>query len=319
MNWSRISSLEDWKGFALETVWKLAPSRENTDVKPTWPLDPRDLESVHVLWPSKYEWSPSGKWVEPLRHGLCKYVKTQRTNVPQPFKGIVMVQIVIREIVHSVAIDYSDLPHINENCARSCPLYFKMQFSREGYPFAHIVPGGFVPNSDDIYRYLPSVRAIADKNSRCYDVYGRFGVEFASDIRRKACSFLAQQDYFRWEGSLQIKRYSLALREIARSKICIDLPGNGDFCFRLIDYFAVGSCVIAPRHRTMLHVPLEDRKNIVYANDDLSDLVDLCRSYLADDAARREVARNSRSHFERYLHRDQLAAYYLRCCLDKLS
>src|SRR5580704_1322919 len=258
MNWSRIASPDAWKGLALETAWKLAPRKKNATVNPTWPLDSRDLEGVHVMWPSTYDWSPSSKWVEPLRHGLGKYVKTKSADVPQPFKGIVMIQIVVRGIGHDVAIDYSDLPSIDETCARSCPVYFKMQFSGQGYPFEHVLPGGFVPNSETIYQYLPHLRAQADKDSRPCDVYGRFGLEFSADIRRKACSLLAEQDYFRWEGSLQIRRYSLALREIARSKICIDLPGKGDFCFRLIDYLAVGACVIAPKHRTVLHVPLVD-------------------------------------------------------------
>ena len=319
VNWSRIASPESWKGLALETVWRVAPGRSNANLQPTWPLDHSELERVQVMWPSKYEWSPSAKWVDPLLHGFSKYVKIRRSDVPQPFKGIVAIQITIGSIAHNIAIDYSDLPHINRTCAESFPLYFKMQFAREGYHYAHILPGGFVPNSEEIYLYLPHVRAVADRKSRDYDVYGRFGLEFAGDVRRKACSILAKQSDFRWEGGLQIKRYSLALLEVARSKICIDLPGNGDFCFRLIDYFAVGACVIAPKHHTVLHVPLEEGKNIVYVKPDLSNLVELCRFYLENDTAREELARNSRSYFDKYLHRDQLAAYYLRCCLDKLS
>ena len=51
---------------------------------------------------------------------------------------------------HNVAIDYADRPDINEGCARSCLLYFKMQFSCDGYGFENVIPGGFIPFNDDI-------------------------------------------------------------------------------------------------------------------------------------------------------------------------
>jgi hypothetical protein len=319
MNWSRIASVDTWKALVWETYWKIAPQPGSMNLSPTWPLDPRELERICIIWPSQYEWNPSRKWVEPLLHGFRKYVRIESTRLAQDFKGIVLIQIFIGGRRHDVAIDYSDLADIDEVCARRCAVYFKMQFSRDGYSSSHILPGGFVPNSDAIYEYLPHVRSLADRKLSCYDVYGRFGLEFADQIRRKACSLLATQNHFRWEGSLRIRKYSLALREIARSKICIDLPGKGDFCFRLVDYLAVGACVIAPRHHTVLHIPLVDREHIVYAKEDLSDLIDLCNLYLEKYDAREALRQNSRSFFERYLHRDQLAAYYLRSCLDRLT
>jgi hypothetical protein len=174
-----------------------------------------------------------------------------------------------------------------------------------------LFPVAIVPFRNDIYRFLPHSRRLGDRREYIYDVYGRFGTEFANEIRGKACSMLANQNYFRWEGGRRVKRYSVSLREIVRSKICIDLPGNGDFCLRLIDNMAAGACIIARKHNTMLHVPLVDREHIVYAREDLSDLADLCRFYLERDEAREALCRNSRSYFDRYLHRDQLAAYYL--------
>ena len=319
MNWSRLRSLDTWKGVALETAWKVRSISVSKNVSPTWRFKPQEIEAVHILWPLKYEWTPACRWVEPLFKGLSKYVMVERTGIPQKFKGIVLIQLVVQGARHDVAIDYSDGLQINEECMRQSLVYFKMQFARTGYPTGNIVPGGFVPFTDAIYQYLPYVRALTNRKSICYDVYGRFGLEFAKEIRRKACSLLAQQSYFRWEGGVRKKRYSLALRDIARSRICIDLPGNGDFCFRLIDYFAVGACVIAPKHHTAFPIPVMDREHIVYAKEDLSDLVDLCRFYLNNDEARREVVRNSRLYFDRYLHRDQLAAYYLRCCVDALK
>ena len=65
------------------------------------------------------------------------------------------------------------------------------------------------------------------------------------------------------------------------------------------------------QHHTALHVPLEEGKHIVYVKDDLSDLIDLCRFYLDNSASREDLRQNSRAYFDKYLHRDQLAAYYL--------
>jgi spore maturation protein CgeB len=57
----------------------------------------------------------------------------------------------------------------------------------------------------------------------------------------------------------------------------------------------------------------------VAVKDDLSDLVDVCRYYLSREAERAEIARSGRDFFDRYLHCDQLAAYYLRTVMDRLA
>jgi len=108
------------------------------------------------------------------------------------------------------------------------------------------------------------------------------------------------------------------LKEVARARICIDLPGEGDLCFRLVNYLAVGACIIGPPPRNVLHAPLTDRVHVAYTKPDLSDLVDVCSYYLAHDEAREEMARRSRTFFDECLHKDNLTAYYLRCCLDRL-
>ena len=128
---------------------------------------------------------------------------------------------------------------------------------------------------------------------------------------------LSEQSAFGFTGSTQRVRHGQSLREVAQAKICIDLPGNGDFCFRLIDYLAIGACIIGPAHRTVMHVPLVDREHLVHCEPDLSDLVSLCKRYLQDDDERRRMTSNARSYFDRYLHRDQLSAYYLHIALER--
>lgn len=310
-----MTSLEAWKGKALEASWKIRSRPAIEDFSPSWPLNARELDTIGIRWPKNYKWGLANQWVDPLRYGFARHVRVELAEIPQTHRGIALVEIWIRGKKHNVAIDYLDLPEIDEDHARRCLLYFKMQFASGGYRFENVVPGGYIPNAVHIYRYLPHVRAMADEKSYQYEVYGRFGLGFAQEVRRKACSILESQKHFRWEGSLRVKPYCISLSEIAHSKICIDLPGKGDFCFRLVDYMAVGSCVIAARHRTALPVPLIEGKHIVYMKDDFSDLVDLCRFYLQNDDAREALRRNSRAYFDRYLHRDQLAAYYLHSCL----
>jgi hypothetical protein len=173
--------------------------------------------------------------------------------------------------------------------------------------------------SRDFYKHLGWLRALQDRSEPRFDVYGRFGAQFATETRRKAVGLLEKQTSFRYEGGLKTVRYSRFLKEAALSEVCIDLPGNGDFCFRLIDYLAVGACVIALRHRTTLPAPLLDREHIVYTKDDLSDLVDLCRYYLDHPQERKRIRAAGRSYFDRYLHREQLARYYLHEALRAAS
>ncbi|HXY84304.1 MAG TPA: glycosyltransferase [Gaiellaceae bacterium] len=89
------------------------------------------------------------------------------------------------------------------------------------------------------------------------------------------------------------------------------MPGGGDLCNRLVDYLAVGGCVVNPPPRVRLPVPLVDDVHLVHCRRDLSDLGDVCAQLVADDARREEIARNACRFFDRHLDRRRLAGYYL--------
>jgi hypothetical protein len=99
------------------------------------------------------------------------------------------------------------------------------------------------------------------------------------------------------------------LREIADSRVCIDLPEEGPFTYRLVEYLAVGSCIVAYPHKARLHVPLRDREHVAYTKEDLSDLLEVGDYFLRNPLERHRLAVNAQSFFDRYLHRDQFAAY----------
>ncbi|HEU5320835.1 MAG TPA: glycosyltransferase [Methylomirabilota bacterium] len=314
----RRRSLEEWKDLAIEALWMVSPPAGSAG-GPAWPLDREDLRAVTLRWPARYEWPLVAKSVDPLRASFRRYVAVEVTHVPQPYQGVVMLQWVRGRTVRDVALDYSDSLDLHAECARRSDIYFKMQCLREGYGERHVLPAGFVPGHAHLYRFLPRLRAARDRQAFAYDVHGRFGHEFAREVRERAVGILSAQPRFRYEGGLGRRRYSRFLREVAQARVCIDLPGNGDFCFRLVDYLAVGACVIGPRHRTVLPAPLVDGRHVAFTKDDLSDLVDLCAFYVDDAGAREEMCRQSRAYFDRYLHRDQLVAYYVSSCQERLT
>jgi len=230
-----------------------------------------------------------------------------------------MIKVEVDGASHEVAIDYFDRSRVLPEVLERCPMVFKMQFSVEGYASAQVVPGGYVPGRPAISRYLPALRCIHDTSPPHFEVYGRFGSRYAGPTRRTAVQLLSSQTGFRYEGSLVIRPYAAYLREAALSRVCIDLPGNGDMCHRLIDYLAIGCCVVRPLPQSRLHVPLTDGVNVRYVRADLSDLVDTCAELMHDQHQRERLAHGAREHFDRYLRGDQLAGYYLDRCLTTLG
>lgn len=307
-----------WRDRAIEVTLN-AMARRPQVINSAWRVRPEELRGVSIRWPARYQWPRAHLWVDPILWGFRRRLKFQIAELEQPFSGLVLFEFVVRGKVHLVTIDYLDHSTIIEEAVRRSFLYFKMQHRREGYGHENILPGGYVPDGRKLYLHLPRLRKLRDQRDFAYDVYGRFSLEFAGETRRRAVEILRAQKDFRFEGGLTKVSYLEFLKEVARARICIDLPGEGDFCHRLINYFAVGACVIAARHGNILNAPLVDREHIVYAKDDFSDLVELCNFYLENEEAREEMCHRSRLFFEQYLHKDNLTAYYLRSILDRLA
>lgn len=303
---------------AVETAWKVRARSRSIAAAGDAPGDGA-FSRLRIRWPAEYQWQAAELWVGGLCDEFQRYATLETADIPQAYPGIVLFTVDLAGERHEIAIDYSDYPVVDPECAGRCALYFKMQHAREGYPWPHVLPGGFVPGKQAAYDYLPRARALRDRRAFVHDVYGRFGRSFALEVRQRATDILREQSGFGYEGGLGTVRYSRSLREIARSRVCVDLPGNGGFCFRLVDYFAVGACVVAYPHRNRMPEPLVDRQHIAYCREDLSDLVDLCEFYLGNDGEREEMCRRSRDYFDRHLHRSALAAYYLQEIAGRLE
>ena len=260
-------------------------------------------------------------WDAQLISGLrAAGARLEFRELPQPFgKRVLLAELDGEEPSH-VAIDAHDSTEIVEAAAERVLLYFKLQYANGGYPQQNVVPGGYVLANNVAYRYLPLLRALRSLGRFRYDVYGRFGLDRGSaEIRRRAVELLSSRTDFRFEGSLfrypggpPKVRYRRYLFELTRAKVCIDMPGGGDLCTRLVDCLAVGACVVGPPHRVRLPVPLVDGEHVVHCAPDLSDLGDVCAELVRDEDRRERIARNAHDYFDRHLHRGRLGAYYVR-------
>jgi len=291
-------------------------------------IDSSELRGVVIRWPAVLEWTPAKIWVEPLFRGLSARMQVIVDDIPQRLKGTVVVEFCRGDRVHRVSLNYSDDPdlvHLGKDDRSSSPLAleFKMQFRNGGYGNDSILPGGFVPGASAfgsacIGWYARRARQLRDRRQFDYDVYGRFGLGFATEIRTRALQTLQNQSRVHFYGGATKVNFREFLREIAGARVCLDLPGNGPFCFRLVNYLAVGACVISPPHGVSMPVPLVDRTHIVYTRPDMSDVLDLCEQYVNDEAAREAVVSASRDYYRRNLYWRSLSDYYLRTMLDRL-
>ena len=266
----------------------------------------------------EYQHVNATKFVQPLREGLSKLATVEPRPISQPYPGIVIIGVGYQDRTFSIAVDYYDYPFINEHCLKNVSLYFKMQHLRSGYRDPKILPGGYVAGKQSLYDYYCRLRELRRRTSQL-DVYGRFGMRFSPEIRRRAVAILESESRFQFSGGTSVALYMQFLREAARARVCIDMPGNGPFCYRLVEYLGAGCCVVGPRHEAMMHAELRDRVHIVYCRPDLADLADLCAYYVDNSAARGEIEANAARFFDDYLYPTRLASYYLRALSDRVD
>lgn len=279
----------------------------------SWPARFERLHGAAINWPNQYRWPPQWAWLDPIRIGLSEFVPVERVPLAQPSSPVVVFEFLLGTESHHVAVDYSDNVDIDEDLARSVPAYFKMQYLTRGYGISSVIPGGYPP-SPRLYALLGGARRLTARPPRRV-VYGRFSPR--SEVRRRAIDLLQAQKRFTFDGGFALRRYGRHLADSARSAVCLDTPGFGPLCFRLVDYLAVGCCVVSPSDEVSLHVPLRNGIHLTYVEHDLANLVDVCDELLNDPARRSRLA--AADFFDRYLESRQLAAYYLSEILTRIS
>jgi hypothetical protein len=312
MNLLRVFDLRAWPDLAIEAPLRFAGSvRAAGHAARQRTAEPH--HRVTVRWPRAYE-CPG--LATQIREMLSQRVKVVPADLPQRYKRTILTEFEIDGTVHKVAFNISDYPEeVSDECTGESLVMFKFQFRNDGYPQRNVVPGGLVPRSTVLYDMLPYLRWLKDRGHDQFDVYGRFSMEFAPGVRGNALRQLAGTNAFRFQGGDRTVRYSRYLREVARSKVCIDLPGEGPFCCRLVEYLAVGTCVVAIPYPVRLQAALIDGIHISCGQTGLEDLIPRCQALLGDAQKRRAMELKAREFFDRYLHRDRLSAYYLATVL----
>jgi hypothetical protein len=283
-------------------------------------VDREALASVIVRWPNarSYPWAPGRAPGNQVRDAFRRFVRVSVEDIRQRFDGVITFEVLRNGRRLRVNLEATDYAPLNEAAYRACDLHFKMEHQLEGYGERdHLLPGGYINNDAVIYSYLPRLRALRDHARPLYDVYGRFGLSL--EKRRRPMEILKASRRFRFYGGEGTVRYRRFLEEAARSRVCIDLPSVSSITFRMVDYLAIGSCIVGPPHTNRLLMPFEDRVHCAYCRPDYSDLEDVCEYFVTHEEERRALVRNSRAFFDAWVHRDQLTSYYLHHCLARLA
>lgn len=91
------------------------------------------------------------------------------------------------------------------------------------------------------------------------------------------------------------------LQVVARSKLSIVSRGLFDcFSWRMGEHMAMGKFALVERPLNTTYVPLSEGKDVVYFENDLSDLEHKLSYYLRHDDERQAIANRSRQYFDQY-------------------
>lgn len=270
-------------------------------------------EQVRIRWPTRINRGKgeASNCVNQIKSCIAAHVPIEHADIPQPIGAVVLFHLLDRGAPRRVVIDSDDQLILNDS-ANETDLYFKLQYLRGGYGSPHIRPGGYVCPQPALYRHRRNWRELRGRSTPSHDVYGRFGTTHEKqDVRTRAISLLQAQDRFGFEGGASAVWWGEYMDEMCAARLCLDLPGRGEFCYRLLEYLAVGACVIGPELATEMPVPLEPGVHLVRVPRSLDGLVDECERLLGDVSLRKTIGRAAEDYFDRYLALEQLGAYYV--------
>ena len=105
------------------------------------------------------------------------------------------------------------------------------------------------------------------------------------------------------------------LQELSACKIVLNLRGGGWDTLRYWEVPALGGFMITQKPGIVIPNNYEDNKHVIYCNDNLDDLIELCEYYLANESKREDIARCAATHTKEY-HTDIKRVEYI---LNKIS
>jgi glycosyltransferase involved in cell wall biosynthesis len=174
-----------------------------------------------------------------------------------------------------------------------------------------VSPGGYITDKPFLYAHWCRLRALRGRSRATSEVFGRYGLRFGGPVREAAIEQLRADERFDYSGGTRRTHHTRYLREMARAGVCVDLPGQGPFCCRLVEGLAMGCFIVAARHAAEMPVQLRDGVEIVYCQEDLSDLADLCAEYAHEEGRRQPLEAAAARYFDENLHPVRMAERYL--------
>ncbi len=184
---------------------------------------------------------------------------------------------------------------------------FKREYLKiESYP-ENVYPLPFSINSSRYSR--------ARQHPYRYDV--AFWAVESHPIRKQVFDFIEPLYDCALNGSVpnqvarQYKRKGVFyFEELKRTRISLNFRGTGWDTLRFWEIMGLGAFMISQRPEIVIPYEFEEGKEIVYCQDDLSDLKSLCDFYLKNEKARNTIARNAFEKAMRF-HTDEARAKYI--------
>lgn len=219
-----------------------------------------------------------------------------------------------------VFIDGGDQPTI----ANDLTIYKRPELYpqvREKRPFDMIFKREMIIGQDYGDQVYPLPMSFNHDRIRPYAVEKNYDVSFwaveSDAIRVNALNLLqdkfdcAENGTVRNQVFSQYKRKGeFYLEELARCKIVLNFRGGGWDTMRYWEVPAVGSFMISQRPQFVIPNNFEHEKQVVFCQDDLSDLIDLCDYYLKHEEERESIAKSAHQHMLQY-HTDVHRAQYI--------
>jgi hypothetical protein len=138
-----------------------------------------------------------------------------------------------------------------------------------------------------------------------YDV--AFWAVESHPIRTEALNLIENEFDCKENGTVRnqvMKKYkrkgAFYLQELASCRVSLNFRGAGWDTLRYWEVPALGGFMISQKPGIVINNNFEDKKDIVYCKDDLSDLLDLCEYYLNHDAEREAIARSALDKMKSY-------------------
>jgi hypothetical protein len=104
-------------------------------------------------------------------------------------------------------------------------------------------------------------------------------------------------------------------REIAASKIAVALRGGGlTASLRYFEIVAMGTMLLSDQPETLIPNDFVDRRHAVFCKPDLSNLEELVRRYLYEEAERDAIVTEGHAHLLKYHTCERRAEYFVDIC-----